>query len=102
MYKPFFNNNPFAYVEFAVLFLLFLYLLYKNIKIINIFYMNKFNTIMKVIILLITIIFNSLIYLLLDLFNINWVFVVMVNAFMLSIIVYLTISIFFDQRDFKI
>ena len=66
-------------------------------KIINVFYMNKFRRITKISILLITIPLHSLIYVLLDEFNINWIFCIVINAFMLSLIIYLTISVFFGK-----
>lgn len=97
MYKPFFSNNLFAYIEFLVLFVFLIFLLYKNIKKINVFYMNKFGTIIKFVILLTTIILNSLIYLALAIYNINWVIAIAVNAFMICLIIYLTISIFFRK-----
>ncbi len=98
MYKPFFSNNLFAYIEFLVLFAFFIFLFYKNIKKINAFYMNKFKTRTKIVVLLITIPFHSLIYLVLDKFNINWIIGIVVNAFMICLIIYLTISVFFGKN----
>lgn len=102
MYRPFFSNNLFAYIEFSILFVFLIFLLYKNIKKINAFYMNKFRTRIKIAILLITIPLNGLIYLVLNKFNINWIISIAVNAFMLCLIIYLTISVFFGKKNKKI
>ena len=97
MYKPFFSGNIFAYIEFLVLFIFLLFLLYKNNSLVNGFYMNRFSTKTKIAILLITIPLHTLIYVVLDTFNTNWVIGVAVNAFILTLIVYLTVSIFFRK-----
>lgn len=98
MYKPFFSNNLFSYIEFLILFIFFIFLLYKNISKINIFYMNRFRKRTKITILLLFIPLHSLIYVMLDKFNINSVIGIAINSFMLVLIVYLTISVFFGRK----
>ncbi|MBN1040285.1 hypothetical protein DVW12_16475 [Clostridium botulinum] len=99
MYKPFFNNNILAYIEFLILLGFFIFLLYENFSKINIFYMDKFSQKIKTAILIITIPFHTLIYIILDKeFNINWAIGVVINAFMLTLILYLSIAVFFSKK----
>lgn len=99
MYKSFFSNNLLAYIEFLVLFVFLIFLWYKNIKKINAFYMNKFGIRIKIVILIITILLNGPIYIGLDIFNTNWIIAIAINAFMICLIIYLTISVFFGKSN---
>lgn len=98
MYNPFFDSNIFARIEFMILFGLLMVLLYKNISLVNKFYMNRFSMKIKIAVLLITIFLSSLIYVFLHTLNVIWVINVAVNAVVLALIVYLTISIFFNNH----
>lgn len=98
MYNPFFDSNIFARIEFMILFGLLMVLLYKNISLVNKFYMNRFSMKVKIAVLLITIFLSSLIYVFLHTLNVIWVINVAVNAVVLALIVYLTISIFFNNH----
>lgn len=98
MYKPFFSENIFAYIEFIIIFGFFIFLMYKNFHQIKNIYINKFTIKVKFLILLMAILLNGLIYIILDIYHINWIISIAINAFIVSLIVYLSIAAFWGKN----
>ena len=98
MYKPFFYNNIFSYIEFIGLLVLFMFLIYRNINNIYLVRFNKKTRKTKVLLLIIVFILNPLIYIFLDIFNIIWIISIAINAIMITLIIYLTISIIYEKN----
>lgn len=97
MYKHFIIGNIFGYIELLALTAFFVYLMWKNFSKINVIYIKRFTNKIKIPILVITIFLNGLIYPILWILNINWIISIAINAFMISMVVCLSISVFWGR-----
>lgn len=97
MYKHFVIGNIFGYIEFLALIAFFVYLMWKNFSKIKAIYIKRFTNKIKIPILVIAIFLNGLIYPILWILNINWIISIAINAFMISMIVCLSISVFWGR-----
>ena len=97
MYDLFFKDNLLAYVEFYVLLIMFIYILFYKREFFIRNYVYKFNTLVKFIILVFTSIFNVIVLAVLYSYNIYWWIGVAYNSLAITLIIYLTIAVFFKS-----
>lgn len=98
MYRPFLHDNIFACIEFVIFLGFYAFLMYRNFQFIKIQYIEKYTVKTKIAILIITILLNSIIYIILDMYNVNWILSIIINATFISLIVFLAISIFYQKN----
>lgn len=99
MFKIFFENNVYAYIEYLVFMTILTNLFFARRDFIASRYTYKNSFFKKLLILISTVIFCVTLYIVLASFSVHWSISVAVNALCSSLILVLIISLYFNKKS---
>lgn len=99
MFKLFFENNVYAYIEYLALLIILANLFFKRKDFIVSRYTYKYSFFKKLLILIATVIFSVTLYIVLASFDVHWSISVAANALCASLILVLIISLYFNKKS---